>query len=127
MAGVVDGLAVGGWNQADLHVRGAQLAMLANHAGSLDGVGIALTNWVDDSVKGAQIGVVNIAAEVTGVQLGGIHNQSENVVGAQIGGLVNHADKLHGLQIGFLNFNRSGPLPFFPIFNFGFSDESEED
>jgi len=37
---------------------------------------------------------------------------------------------LVGLQIGILNFNRSGPLPFFPIFNFGFGesdDESDED
>jgi hypothetical protein len=56
----------------------------------------------------------------------GIYNRSKSVVGAQIGGLVNHAEKLNGLQIGLLNFNGSGPLPFFPIFNFGFADESEK-
>jgi hypothetical protein len=83
-------------------------------------------NVVEERVRGAQVGVVNFAGEVTGVQLGGIHNSSESVVGAQIGGIVNHAENLHGLQVGVLNFNRSGSLPFFQIFNFGFSDESEE-
>ena len=33
---------------------------------------------------------------------------------------------LVGLQIGVLNFNSNGLLPFFPIFNFGFSSASEQ-
>jgi hypothetical protein len=77
--------------------------------------------------SGVQLaGIVNFAGEIVGAQLAGIHNQSESVVGVQISSLVNDTEKLAGLQIGLLNFNSSGPLPFFPFFNFGFADESEK-
>ena len=99
-----------------------------NMSGSVDGAQIsALFNQADERVRGAQLaGIVNLAEEVAGVQIAGIYNQSESVVGVQIGGIVNDAEDLSGLQIGILNFNRSGPLPFFPIFNFGFGGASEE-
>jgi hypothetical protein len=97
-----------------------------NLAGEFDGLGVGFVNKVEERVRGLQYGVANYAREVVGVQIAEISNQSNSVVGVQIGGLVNDAEKLVGLQIGLLNFNKSGPLPFFPIFNFGFSGESEE-
>jgi hypothetical protein len=91
------------------------------------GLDVGLVNRVEERVRGLQLaGIVNFAGEIAGVQLAGIHNQSESVVGVQISSLVNDTEKLVGLQIGLLNFNSSGPLPFFPFFNFGFADESEE-
>jgi hypothetical protein len=92
-----------------------------NRARELDGISASgLVNKVDERVRGLQIGVGNYAGEVVGVQIAQMANQSNSVVGVQIGGLVNDAEKLVRLQIGLLNFNKSGPLPFFPIFNFGF-------
>jgi hypothetical protein len=121
------GLDVGLMNEVEERVRGVQLASVANRAGELDGLGVGLANEVEERVRGVQLaGFVNFAGELAGVQLAGILNRSERVVGVQIGGLVNRAEALAGLQIGLLNFNKSGPLPFFPIFNFGFSGESEE-
>ncbi len=123
----VYGLDVGLWNEVEERVRGIQLAGVVNLARELDGIGASgLVNKVEERVRGLQCGVANYAGEVAGVQIAGISNQSNSVVGVQIGGLVNDAEKLVGLQIGLLNFNKSGPLPFFPIFNFGFSGESEE-
>ena len=127
----VDGLDVGLMNEVEERVRGVQLASLANRAGELDGLGVSLANEVEERVRGVQLaGAANFARKLAGVQLAGIFNRSESVVGVQIGGIVNRAESLAGLQIGLLNFNRSGPLPFFPIFNFGFAgsdDESDED
>ena len=127
LAAEFDGLNFGGWNNVEKRVRGVQLAGIVNFAGEFDGLEVGLANQVEDRVRGVQLaGVANLAGEVAGVQLAGIYNMTESVVGAQLSGLVNHAEKLNGLQIGFLNFNGSGPLPFFPIFNFGFADESAE-
>ncbi len=123
----VYGLDVGLWNEVEERVRGIQLAGVVNLARELDGISASgLVNKVEERVRGLQLGVANYAGEVVGVQIAEMANQSNSVVGVQIGGLVNDAEKLAGLQIGFLNFNKSGPLPFFPIFNFGFSSESEE-
>jgi hypothetical protein len=120
------GLDVGLANEIEERVSGVQLAGAVNRAGELDGLGVGLANEVDERVRGAQLaGFVNFAGELVGAQLAGFFNQSESVVGVQIGGIINRAETLAGLQIGLLNFNKSGPLPFFPIFNFGFSSESE--
>ena len=60
------------------------------------------------------------AGRVTGLQVGYLGNVvQESLSGVQIGAF-NFANELHGLQIGLLNFNKSGPLPFFPILNFAF-------
>jgi hypothetical protein len=123
----VYGLDVGLVNEVEKRVSGVQLAGIANRAGELDGLGVGLLNEVEESVSGVQLaGFVNFAGELTGVQLAGLLNRSKSVVGVQIGGLLNNAENLVGLQIGLLNFNKNGPLPFFPIFNFGFSSESGE-
>jgi hypothetical protein len=117
----VYGLDVGLWNEVEERVSGVQLAGVVNLARGLDGIGAGgLVNKVEERVRGLQCGVANYAGEVAGVQIAGISNKSNSVVGVQIGGVVNEAEELVGLQIGLLNFNKGGPLPFFPIFNFGF-------
>ena len=84
-------------------------------------------NVVEERVHGVQLaGIVNKAQELVGLQLAGVHNKSDRVVGVQITSLVNEAEELRGLQIGALNFNASGPLRFFPIFNFGFGSGDDE-
>ena len=100
----VYGLDVGLWNEVE----------------ELDGLGVGFVNKVEERVRGLQYGVGNYAREVVGVQIGGMVSQSNSVVGVQIGGFGNDAEKLVGLQIGLLNFNKSGPFPFLPFFNFGF-------
>ena len=123
----VYGLDVGLVNEVEERVSGVQLASIANRVGELDGLDVGLVNEVEERVRGVQLAsVANFTGELAGVQLAGILNRSKSVVGVQIGGLVNDAERLVGLQIGLLNFNKSGPLPFFPIFNFGFSGENEE-
>ena len=123
----VYGLDVGLVNEVEERVSGVQLASIANRVGELDGLDVGLVNEVEERVRGVQLAsVANFTGELAGVQLAGILNRSKSVVGVQIGGLVNDAERLVGLQIGLLNFNKSGPLPFFPIFNFGFSGESAE-
>jgi hypothetical protein len=117
----VYGLDVGSVNDVKERVRGVQLASVVNLAGNLDGLGVGFANEVEERVRGVQLaGFVNLAGKLAGVQLAGILNRSESVVGVQIGGLANDAEKLVGLQIGLLNFNKSGPFPFLPFFNFGF-------
>ena len=111
----------------DIEVRGLRVNALYGKNASVDGLDVGLMNEVEGRVRGVQLaGAANFARKLAGVQLAGIFNRSESVVGVQIGGIVNRAEALAGLQIGLLNFNRSGLLPFFPIFNFGFSDDSEE-
>jgi hypothetical protein len=72
-------------------------------------------------------GFSNSAEDTQGVQLAGLHNRSERIAGIQITSLVNETGDLKGLQIGALNFNRNGVLPFFPIFNFGWASDSDEE
>ena len=107
---------------------GLQICGIRNLADNLAGIQLALLgNESEERVSGAQLSAVaNVADEVAGLQLAGIHNSAERVVGVQIGGVVNQTDELVGLQIGVLNFNKGGPLPFFPGFNFGFARAPEE-
>jgi hypothetical protein len=111
----------------NIDVRGLRVNVLQGKNANVYGLDVGLVNEVEESVSGVQLaGFVNFAGELTGVQLAGLLNRSKSVVGVQISSLVNDTEKLVGLQIGLLNFNSSGPLRFFPFFNFGFADESEE-
>lgn len=107
---------------------GLQMTFFENASTDATGFQLSGVNLVEDSFTGLQLGVfVNSTAEVKGVQLAGLHNRSERVVGLQITSLVNETDDLKGLQIGALNFNRNGLLPFFPVFNFGWGSESDDE
>jgi hypothetical protein len=98
-----------------------------NGANDVRGFQQGAINIVDERVHGVQLAsFVNNAQELVGLQLAGVHDKSDRVVGVQITSLVNEAEELRGLQIGALNFNASGPLPFFPIFNFEFGSGDDE-
>ena len=107
---------------------GLQMTFFQNASTEAMGLQISGVNMVENSFTGFQLGgFVNSTAEIKGLQLAGLHNRSERVVGLQITSLVNETDELKGLQIGALNFNHNGLLPFFPIFNFGWGSESDDE
>jgi len=107
---------------------GLQMAILQNASTQTTGFQLSMLNVVEQSFTGFQLGgLVNSAEEAKGVQLAGLHNRSESVVGLQITSLVNETNDLRGLQIGALNFNGNGLLPFFPIFNFGWGSDSDDE
>ena len=97
-------------------------------AGFYDHVGGNLTGWqlavlandVSGRTRGVQIaGFANWTGEGNGVQAATLVNKARRMRGLQIS-LVNWTDELQGAQIGLVNINRKGPIPFLPIFNFGF-------
>ena len=107
---------------------GIQLTICENASIKAMGFQLSVLNLVEQSFTGFQLGgLVNTAGEAKGVQIAGIHNRAESIVGLQISSLVNETNDLRGLQIGALNFNESGPLPFFPIFNFGWGSGDDSD
>jgi hypothetical protein len=116
------------YNEAD-QFTGLQLAGLpGNRCVDLGGVQVGATNTTEGRVKGWQLSFFsNEAGDVTGGQVSGIFNRARRVVGLQFAALVNDAEDLRGIQIGALNFNANGVFPFFPIFNFGFGSNPEEE
>lgn len=67
-----------------------------------------LVSDVKGSFKGAQFSsVLNRTTDITGAQIGGIVNIAENVKGIQIG-LVNRSKKLDGIAIGLVNLSEEG-------------------
>lgn len=107
---------------------GLQMTIIENASINATGLQLSWLNMVEKRFTGIQLGgLVNTAGDVKGAQLAGLHNRSERVVGLQISALVNETTDLRGLQIGALNFNENGPLPFFPIFNFGWGSDSDDD
>jgi hypothetical protein len=105
-----------------------QATICLNSSIKAKGLQLSVLNLVEQSFSGLQLaGLVNTAGEAKGAQIAGIHNRAESIVGLQITSLVNETNDLRGLQIGALNFNESGPLPFFPIFNFGWGSDSDDE
>jgi hypothetical protein len=100
---------------------GLQLGFYDHVGGNLTGwqVGVLATD-VEDRARGFQsAGIANRAGQGSGVQFAGILNRTERMRGLQIS-LVNWTDELEGVQLGLININRKGPIPFLPLFNFGF-------
>ena len=100
---------------------GHQVSLYNGVDGDMSGwqVGV-LANDVDGGVRGLQTaGAYNRAGEAVGFQLAAALNRTKRMRGLQIS-LVNWTDELDGVQIGLLNINRNGPIPFLPLFNFGF-------
>jgi hypothetical protein len=64
----------------------------------------------DVAFVGLQLGVMNIADDIRGVQLGALMNQADQIHGLQVGLLWNQARVLHGVQIGLLNNAGNAPL-----------------
>lgn len=107
---------------------GLQLTVCENASIKAVGFQLGVLNLVEQSFTGFQLGgLVNTAGEAKGVQIAGIHNRAESIVGLQISSMVNETNDLRGLQIGPLNFNQNGLLPFFPVFNFGWGSDSDDE
>ena len=117
-----------GANPAEYPTIGAQISIFGNKARFVGGWQIGGVNFCD-RLYGHQLGMVsgacgfyglqssllvNMAGEAFGVQIAP-YNSAQHLAGVQVG-LLNEAGS--GLQIGLLNFNQSGFLPVFPLFNF---------
>jgi hypothetical protein len=119
--GVLEGMQLGGANQVDGEVSGAQLGLLFNVAGGgVHGLQIAsaanlaradvhgfqlalLTNRARGDLEGFQVSTVNTTgADVDGGQLGAINVAGGDVRGLQVG-FVNVARNVRGVQLGLIN------------------------
>ena len=79
----------------------------------------ATVNRVEGRLRGMQSsGMMAYAGDGAGAQFAPILVQATKLRGFQLG-LVTLAQEMTGLQLGLLNFNENGFLPVFPIFNFG--------
>jgi hypothetical protein len=100
---------------------GLQLGLYDHVGGDLTGwqVGV-FANDVNGRARGFQgAGLANRADHGIGFQFAALLNKTKRMRGLQIS-LVNWTEELEGAQLGLININRKGPIPFLPIFNFGF-------
>jgi hypothetical protein len=106
--------------QATGNFRGLQLGPVIQVEEDCTGAQIAiLGNSVEGTLRGVQFaGLSAYASEGGGVQIAGGLARATTLTGFQLG-LMTYADEMKGLQIGLLNFNESGFLPIFPLFNLG--------
>ena len=126
----VNGIDVGICGGAE-KVRGLQVGILSAATMEMSGAQVGLCNFTgrEDLVKtgkanGAQVGWVNASqSDFAGAQVGVANLSSNGMYGAQVG-FINHVDDSNAVrqgncfQFGVLNFNKSGFLPFFILFNF---------
>lgn len=111
-----NGLQVNLVNSSVMKMNGVQ-AGLCNMVGREDRLEIGKANgaqlgWVNVSngdFSGAQVGVANLSDNaICGIQIGAINSSDDS----------NAAKRGNCFQLGVLNFNKSGFLPFFVLFNF---------
>ena len=100
---------------------GLQLGFYDEVRGDLTGWQLGIfVNDVRGRARGFQsAGISNRAGDGTGFQFAALLNRAKRMRGLQIS-LVNWTDELEGIQLGLININRKGPIPFLPLFNFGF-------
>jgi hypothetical protein len=100
---------------------GLQLGFYDWVRGDLTGWQLGIfANDVEGWARGFQsAGIANRAGKGTGFQFAAVLNRTKRMRGLQIS-LVNWTDELEGVQLGLINVNRKGPIPFLPLFNFGF-------
>jgi hypothetical protein len=119
--GALEGLQLGGANQVDGDVSGAQLGFLFNVAGGdVHGMQVAsAANLARADVHGFQLGLVANRArgDLEGFQVSAVNTTGGNVDGGQVGvfngaggdvrgvqlGLVNVARNVRGMQLGLIN------------------------
>ncbi len=111
----------------NLQMKGFQVSVLESKAISM--YGLQISGWRSETYDGYGLQLSGVGSEGNlkgGVQISGLINKSEeNFKGVQVA-LLNVSKNMTGLQIGLLNFNKSGFLPVFPIFNFGWGGNGEE-
>jgi hypothetical protein len=100
---------------------GLQLSFYDWVRGDLTGWQLGIfANDVEGWARGFQsAGIANRAGKGTGFQFAAVLNRTQRMRGLQIS-LVNWTDELEGFQLGLININRKGPIPFLPLFNFGY-------
>ena len=99
-------------------VTGFQLNLWNSTDGVFAGGQIGLVNIADNSY-GLEIGLVNVAATTSSGCAIGLVNTSHEFNGLAVG-LVNYTEFLRGIQIGIVNVATRSTLPFFPIINMCF-------
>ena len=101
-------------------VRGLQIALVNQVIGECKGVQLGgFVNYVEGRLSGLQLSTAGAyAGDGSGAQITAFLAQAKSFRGFQMA-LFTWADEMQGLQIGFLNFNKNGFLPVFPIFNYG--------
>lgn len=119
-----------GYTQNTEHVNGLQ-ASFVNVGGDLLGfqpgavnvaknvTGMQMGVFADycNDIDGLQIGLVNASDRLTGFQLAGINTATE-CNGFQFG--IINASKKSGFQIGLMNYIKDSPFPLMPLINFKF-------
>lgn len=125
------GMQIAAANFVTDYAGGIQLALVNANGKDTTGAQLALVNiggredhLIEGHTKGAQLGYVNVSNSVfSGVQLAMANLSNWTFRGMQIG-LINCNDdagasqKSTCVQIGIINYNTSGFLLFFPVFNF---------
>jgi hypothetical protein len=109
--GALEGMQVGGANQVDGEVSGAQLGFLFNVAGGdVRGLQVASgANLARADVHGFQVALLTNRARggLEGFQLSAVNTTGGNVDGGQFG-LINGAEgDVHGMQLGLVNVARN--------------------
>ena len=99
----VTGFQLNLWNATDGNFAGAQIGLI-NIADNSYGLEIGLGNIAATTSSGCAIGLVNVSHEFNGLEVG----------------LVNYTEFLRGVQIGLVNVAIRSTLPFFPIINMCF-------
>jgi hypothetical protein len=78
----------------------------ANYRGQFYGLLASGVLTYSEYMKGLQISPINIASNVSGMQIGGINYISNNLRGLQIGAF-NESENVYGVQIGVFNYCRT--------------------
>jgi hypothetical protein len=99
----------------------------------MTGVTLGIFGWHKGQDTGVNVNAVNMTNNVNGLNWGFV-NYSTGFTVADVGvvsiskksnfqlSIFNSTNDLQGLQIGLLNHAENGFLPWFPFFNFNFSD-----
>jgi hypothetical protein len=124
-------------NMVHNEMKGIQLALGDNDAGSIEGIQMSLclnnimrtdpefVEELGEAAKGDVSGVqmtagFNYGYSVQGIQLGFLSNVGTEVQGVQFG-LINYSTRISGVQIGVINcIDEGGFREDLPIINFGF-------
>jgi hypothetical protein len=109
--GALEGMQLGGANQVDGEVAGAQLGLLFNVAGgSVHGVQLAsAANLARADVHGFQLALLanRTQGDLEGFQLAAVNTTGGNVDGGQFGVVNGAAGDVRGIQLGFVNVARN--------------------
>lgn len=88
-------------------VYGFRLNLLYGKNADLRGFDLGLCNHITGLAEGLQLGAVNVAAELSGAQIGIYNSGGYSEAGCFELGVVNQAGDIRGCQLGVINFARN--------------------